>query len=235
MHRLHLPKTLALVLGLAATVAHAEREIGCPTNVYYANGSYLKAGDNFYYANGSYLKAGGNLYFDNGSYLKAGENLYYPNGSYLKAGTNLYYPNGGYLKAGTNLYYPNGSYLRAGQNFYYENGSYARAGSTLYRTDGSTTAFPISLSANIGTVGSFRADVGSDYEAMSLAFESLLAGSGIVSSRLDTDSQLEVTNVRVVVNSGRPNENVVLNVGIDGSYTCALTGATQPIDFKSEM
>lgn len=227
----HVIHALAFTAMLASTVAHAEREVACPNVITYSNGNYLKAGDNFYYSNGNYLKAGGNLYFPNGNYLKAGENLYYSTGNYLKAGANLYYPGGNYLKAGASLYYPGGGYLKAGTNFYYENGNYARAGSTLYRQDGSTTAFPVVLSSLVGTEGSFRVEVGSNYEEMALAFDRLISSNDVASSALAVDAALNISNVRLVVNSGQPNENVVLNVAIDGSYTCGLSGSSQPSVF----
>lgn len=220
-----------MTLGLGAPAAFAEREVACPTYITYANGSYLKSGDYFLYANGAYLRSGSYVLYPNGSYLKSGDYLLYPSGTYLKSGSYLLYPNGSYLKSGDYLLYPNGSYLKSGSYFLYDNGAYARSGSQLYRRDGSTTAFPVTLTAPIGDFGNLSVEVGSDYESYALSYTSLISSPEILRSELITNGNLEITGLRLTINSGQPNENVLLTVDMAGNYTCSLSGGGQPSRF----
>jgi hypothetical protein len=227
----HIIPAFIAVAVLASTTARAERELPCPQIIKYSNGSYLKAGNEFYYPDGTYMKSGSRLYHPSGSTLKSGRDFFYSNGNRLNEGLTLFYPDGSTLKGGPNMYYGNGTYLRSGSKFFHENGAIARSGTTLYHPDGSVTAFPVILTAVLGTEGFFRAEVGTDYENLDLTVDNLISSPFITSSSLDVTPELEVTGIRIVITSGEPNENVALTMSADGDYTCAILGS-QPSAFS---
>jgi hypothetical protein len=218
-------KTFLLTLLLTAPYqSFADHDpIPCPNTIYYANGNFLKFGEQFYFPNGNFLKHGTNLYYGNGNFLKVGVNVYYQNGNFLQNGTNLYYANGNLLKHGDNLYYANGNFLRYGNNFYYENGNFARYGTTLYRENGTQTPFPVRLEEEISGFGWVNAYVEPNDEVITINFGQLISDQQGVTLRSQWNGQ-QFSEFHFRINSGHGGEWVFLDIDQNGTRCNLGTG-----------
>jgi hypothetical protein len=193
----------------------------CPDVVNYDTGSYLKSGSTYFYPTGSYLMVndGDTIYYPTGSYLKTETTFYYQTGNYLSAGDTLYYPTGNYLQAGGNYYYQNGNYLEAGDNFFYQNGSYARSGTTLYEQNGTVTQFPVELTETLGDYGKVDAKVDTTSQDVRVIAKLLIDVNQVSVTAIWKQAALSL--LKVTINAGDPNQNVVVRITSSGS-SCSL-------------
>jgi len=211
-----------LVGGLALLSGALEATAGCPDNIQYTGGGYLKHGDSYYYREGGFLLRSGTLYYPNGGFLRRGDKVYYGNGNYLQSGDSLYYPNGAFLRRGQDYYYANGGFLKRGENFYYSNAVWARHNGKLYRPDGTETPFPVLLQESIAGIGMLTARVEATTELVGIDFRDLFVLTSDVRGRAFWDGKA-FSEFEFEIGTGMPGEWILLKIAGE-AVTCSLAG-----------